>query len=140
MSISGNERAPSLEDVESVFFALSHEARRHIVLLLSQSGGELPSGYLATRFQHTWPTTTRHLGMLEKAGIIKVRREGRSSHYSLNRERLREVIEGWLGLLEPVGPEKKWSSRGPKSTHELKKKKGSRNEQSKHPANLSRHR
>jgi DNA-binding transcriptional ArsR family regulator len=122
MSGIDSKRPPALEDVESVFLALSHEARRYIVLLLSQAGGELPSGYLATRFQHTWPTTTRHLGVLEKAGVVKVRREGRSSHYSLNREHLRGVIEGWLRLVEPVGPENKWSSKGPKSTEELRRR------------------
>ena len=87
---------PSLEDVEAVFLALSHEARRHVVLLLGHLGGELPSGYLAAHFQHSWPTTTRHLKVLEQAGIVEVRREGRGSHYRLNRDRLRMVVGGWL--------------------------------------------
>src|SRR5215470_1509709 len=58
-----------LAEIEAVFFALSHEARRHIVMLLGHSGGELPSGYLAKRFQHSWPTTTRHLKVLEDVGV-----------------------------------------------------------------------
>jgi DNA-binding transcriptional ArsR family regulator len=105
--------------VEAVFLALSHEARRHVILLLSQLGGELPSGYLAARFQHSWPTTTRHLKVLEEAGLVEVRREGRGSHYRLNRERLRRVVGGWLRHVDPVGPEKKWTSSGPKSTNAL---------------------
>jgi DNA-binding transcriptional ArsR family regulator len=111
--------APSLEEVEAVFLALSHEARRHVILLLSQLGGELPSGYLAARFQHSWPTTTRHLKVLEEAGLVEVRREGRGSHYRLNRERLRRVVGGWLLHVDPVGPAKKWTSSGPKSTDAL---------------------
>jgi DNA-binding transcriptional ArsR family regulator len=114
-------RNPSLQEIEAVFGALAHEARRHILLVLSHLGGELPSGYLAARFQHSWPTTTRHLKVLEKAGLVIVRREGRSSHYRLDRERLRFVVEGWLSHLEPVGPEKTWTSSGPKSTDELAK-------------------
>ena len=55
----------SLQDSEAVFEALAHQARRHIVVMLSHMGGELPSGYLASRFAHSWPTTTRHLGVLE---------------------------------------------------------------------------
>ena len=106
--------APPLDDVDAVFLALAHEARRHIVLLLGQRGGELPSGYLASRFQHSWPTTTRHLKVLESAGIVEVRREGRSSHYRLNRDRLRKIVSGWLRLVEPVGPERTWTSTGPK--------------------------
>jgi DNA-binding transcriptional ArsR family regulator len=108
-----------LEAIEAVFSALAHEARRHIILLLGHSGGELPSGYLAARFHHSWPTTTRHLHVLEKAGIIEVRREGRSSHYRLVHAHLQYVVEGWLAHLTPVGPEKKWTSPGPRSMAEL---------------------
>ena len=71
--------APSIEEIETVFTALSHQARRHILLILSHTGGELPSGYLAARFHHSWPTTKRHLGVLEKAGLVEVQRQGRSS-------------------------------------------------------------
>src|SRR5262245_8033859 len=112
----GESEASSLEEIEAVFMALSHEARRHILLILSHLGGELPSGYLATRFQHSWPTTTRHLGVLEKAGLVEVRRHGRSSHYRVNRERLFRVVGGWLDNLEPPTPKQKWVSSGPKST------------------------
>jgi DNA-binding transcriptional ArsR family regulator len=115
-------KKPSLEEVDAVFLALAHEARRHIVLLLAHSGGELPSGYLAARFQHSWPTTTRHLKVLEEAGLVEVRREGRTSNYRLNRERLQHVVGDWLRHLEPVGPEKKWAPTGPRSTRELSKR------------------
>jgi DNA-binding transcriptional ArsR family regulator len=110
---------PSLDDAEAVFNALAHEARRHVLLLLSQLGGELPSGYLAARFQHSWPTTSRHLKVLEDADLVQVRREGRGSHYRLNRERVERVVGGWLRQLEPVGPDKQWRSPGPKTTSEL---------------------
>jgi DNA-binding transcriptional ArsR family regulator len=115
-------KKPSLEEVDAVFLALAHEARRHIVLLLAHSGGELPSGYLAARFQHSWPTTTRHLKVLEEAGLVQVRREGRASNYRLNRERLRQVLDDWLRHIEPVGPEKKWAPTGPRSSRELSRR------------------
>jgi DNA-binding transcriptional ArsR family regulator len=114
--------ALSLEEVEVVFFALAHEARRHIVLLLSHTGGELPSGYLAKRFHHSWPTTTRHLGVLEKAGLVVVDRRGRSSFYTLDRERVERVLGGWLAKLEPPNPKRTWTSKGPKSLLALTKK------------------
>src|SRR5262245_27498942 len=101
---------------QAVFDALAHEARRNILVILSHLGGELPSGYLAARFQHSWPTTTRHLGVLKRAGLVVVRRVGRSSFYGLNREHLRNVVEAWLSHLEPVGPDRTWASSGPKST------------------------
>jgi len=98
-----------------VFTALSHEVRRHIVQLLSHLGDELPSGYLAKRFAHSWPTTTRHLHVLEAAGLVSVRREGRSCVYRLERDRLRGVVGGWLALLDPPRPEQTWRSSGPRS-------------------------
>jgi DNA-binding transcriptional ArsR family regulator len=105
--------------VDRVFLALAHEARRQVLLLLGQRGDELPSGYLAARFQHSWPTTSRHLKVLEEAGLVEVRRQGRTSNYRLNRARLEQVVGGWMGHLEPVGPEQRWSSSGPKSTAAL---------------------
>jgi DNA-binding transcriptional ArsR family regulator len=114
---------PSPAQTQAVFGALAHEARRNILAILGHLGGELPSGYLAARFQHSWPTTTRHLGVLEKAGLVSVRRVGRGSFYCLNRERLRQVLDTWLGHFEPVGPEKTWASSGPRSTEALRRPK-----------------
>jgi DNA-binding transcriptional ArsR family regulator len=103
---------PSLEEIECVFAAISHEVRRHIVQLLSHLG-DLPSGYLAKRFAHSWPTTTRHLRVLEAAGLVSIRREGRSCVYHLERDHLRGVVGAWLALLDPPTPEQTWRSSGP---------------------------
>jgi len=116
----------TLEEIEAVFFALGHEVRRHIVLLLGHSGGELPSGYLAKRFHHSWPTTTRHLNVLESAGVVQVERRGRTSNYRLDRERVQRVLGGWLDKLEPPTPTETYASTGPKSTRELTNPKGKR--------------
>jgi DNA-binding transcriptional ArsR family regulator len=121
-----DEPTPSLEEIDVVFAALAHEARRHILLILSRLGGELLSGYLASRFGHSWPTTTRHLGVLEKAGLVEVQRKGRSSHYRIKRERVLQVLGFWMENLAPPTPEQKWASTGPKSTHALKKQHRSR--------------
>jgi len=112
-------KPPTLDDIEAVFAALGHEVRRHIVLLLGVTGCELPSGYLAKRFCHSWPTTTRHLGVLEAAGIVKVRRQGRASHYRLNRERVQHVLGSWLARLDAPTPDQTWTSSGPRSTRAL---------------------
>jgi DNA-binding transcriptional ArsR family regulator len=114
-SVKAAPRRASLEEYEAVFDALAHEARRHIVQLLAHYGPELPSGYLAQRFTHSWPTTTRHLHVLEDAGIISVRRDGRRVIYRLERERLQRVVGSWLALLEPPTSERTWRSPGPRS-------------------------
>lgn len=106
---------PSLTEFERVFDALAHEARRHIVLLLAHHGPELPSGYLASRLSHSWPTTTRHLHVLEAAGLLTVRREGRNAMYRLERGQLQRVVAGWLNLLDEPTPNQIWRSPGPRS-------------------------
>jgi len=101
---------------ELVFSALAHAARREILAQLAVLGGELPSGYLAKRFSHSWPTTTRHLKVLEDAGLVSVHRTGRTSLYRLERDRLSGVVRGWLAHLDPYEPGQTWSSTGPKTT------------------------
>src|SRR4051794_32557704 len=111
----GGSRRPTPGEVERLFGALSHEARRQIVLVLSHYGPELPSGYLATRFTHSWPTTTRHLHVLEQAGKVSVRSKGRNCWYRLNRDYLQRVVGGWLELLDPPPGGEIWRSSGPRS-------------------------
>src|SRR5215813_12679423 len=116
---SGNPGSPSLGEVDRAFMALAHEARRQMLILLGQHGDELPSGYLAARFPHSWPTTSRHLKVLEESGLVDVRRERRGSNYRLNRERLNSIVTGWLSHLEPADPEQRWTPSGPRSTSAL---------------------
>ncbi len=69
-----------LEDFELIFKALAHQSRRNILTVLVSREG----------------TMTRHLQQLEKAGLISVDKISREQHYSLNKERLRSVVENWL--------------------------------------------
>lgn len=56
----------------------------------------MTAGELAARFAHSWPTTTRHLGVLVKAGLISVHREGRERRYVLDRAPLAAALDLWL--------------------------------------------
>jgi DNA-binding transcriptional ArsR family regulator len=106
---------PTAAEIDAVYNALAHEARRQIVLVLSHFGPELPSGYLANRFTHSWPTTTRHLRVLQDAGVVSVRRDGRNSWYRLERDHVERVLSGWLDLLNPPNRDRIWRSPGPRS-------------------------
>lgn len=86
-----------LEDLEAVFAALAHEQRRHILLTLKFRGGEMTAGAIADRFACSWPTTTRHLRVLQSAGLVTVQKRGRERVYRLETERLRSVVGDWLG-------------------------------------------
>src|SRR5437764_12007009 len=77
MKCVASEFAPS-DTYEAIFTALAHPARRRILISLNFAGGELSAGAIARLFAHAWPTTTRHLQLLEAAGIVRAERRGRS--------------------------------------------------------------
>ena len=56
----------------------------------------MTSGHIARRFSCSWPTTSRHLRVLEGAGLVRVEKRGREWVYVLESERLRQVAGGWL--------------------------------------------
>ena len=62
-------------------------------------GGEMTSGEIAARFQHSWPTTTRHLRVLESAGLVISEKQGRERVYRVNLEKLRSIDE-WMGWFD----------------------------------------
>ncbi|MCI0614009.1 metalloregulator ArsR/SmtB family transcription factor, partial [bacterium] len=90
-----------LQDFERVFKALAHESRRHILIVLNARGGSMTAGEIAGRFQCTWPTTTRHLRVLENAGLVRVDKRGREWIYILESERIHKVVGGWLNWIKP---------------------------------------
>lgn len=89
-----------LEALEEVFTALAHPARRQILLTMHFRGGSMTAGEIAGRFAHSWPTTTRHLRVLENAGLVTHRKRGRTRVYQLVRSRL-DVITEWLAWFGP---------------------------------------
>ena len=91
-----------LAELEAVFRALAHASRRQILLVLRFRGGRLGAGQIAERFACSWPTTTRHLKVLEEAGLIRVERRGRERLYCLAPERLQAVVGGWLEWFDPA--------------------------------------
>jgi DNA-binding transcriptional ArsR family regulator len=86
-----------LDEIDAVFGALGHATRRHILQVLASRDGALSAGELSARFAHSWPTTTRHLGVLLAAGLISVATVGRERHYRIERYRLGDVLAMWLG-------------------------------------------
>ena len=60
----------------------------------------MTAGEIAGRFSCTWPTTTRHLRILEQAGLVRVDKQGREWIYHLETERIRGVVSGWLKWFE----------------------------------------
>lgn len=80
---------------EAVFGALAHPARRCVLLTIYFNGGAMTAGEIAAMFAHAWQTTTRHLQVLEAAGLLSHERHGRMRIYRIERKRLALVSE-WL--------------------------------------------
>lgn len=56
------------------------------------------------RFGHAWLTTTRHLRVLEEAGLLSHEKVGRTCVYRLEHARL-EAVQEWLDWFERSGEE-----------------------------------
>jgi DNA-binding transcriptional ArsR family regulator len=89
------ESKAKMDAYEAVFTALAHPARRRIMLTLNFEGGSMTAGEIADVFDHAWPTTTRHIQVLEAAGLLRQEQRGRVRVYHINRQRL-ELVQDWL--------------------------------------------
>jgi DNA-binding transcriptional ArsR family regulator len=89
------ESKARLDAYEAIFTALAHPARRRIMLTLNFEGGSMTAGKIADMFDHAWPTTTRHIQVLESAGLLTHEQQGRVRVYHINRQRL-ELVQDWL--------------------------------------------
>src|SRR6476620_3585687 len=92
---AGREPKAKMDAYEAVFTALAHPVRRRILLTLNFQGGSMTAGEIADIFEHAWPTTTRHIQVLESAGLLYHERDGRQRTYYINRPRLK-LVRDWL--------------------------------------------
>lgn len=95
-----------LDDFDAVFGALAHRSRRTILSVLYARGGEMTSGAIAARFDCSWPTTSQHLRVLERAGLVTIDLRGRERVYRLQTERLLTVAGSWLGRFAPAAADR----------------------------------
>ncbi len=91
-----------LAELERVFKALAHATRRHILVLLRARDGQMTAGAIAARSPCSWPTTSRHLRLLEEAGLVSIDRHGREWLYGLEDARLNRVVGDWLKWFAPL--------------------------------------
>ncbi|MDT4969203.1 MAG: hypothetical protein QOJ64_3940 [Acidobacteriota bacterium] len=90
-----HEPKARMDAYEAVFTALAHPVRRRILMTLNFKGGSMTAGTIAGIFAHAWPTTTRHIQILEAAGLLYHVQEGRSRVYHIDRRRL-QLVHDWL--------------------------------------------
>jgi ArsR family transcriptional regulator, arsenate/arsenite/antimonite-responsive transcriptional repressor len=96
--------------LDQVFEALSSAVRRKILAYLSAT--ELTAGQIAERFSISKPSISKHLSILENAGLIAGERRGQFIHYRLVRDNLANTLNGYLQEVCPVSrPLKRESAR-----------------------------
>jgi ArsR family transcriptional regulator, arsenate/arsenite/antimonite-responsive transcriptional repressor len=94
--------------VDKIFEALASRSRREILAYLSKA--ELTTSELAARFQMTAPSMSRHLTVLENAGLVASERKGQRVLYRLNPSSLVSTLTGYAFEICPVaGPLKRES-------------------------------
>ena len=100
--------------LDKVFAALSSTVRRKILAYLSAT--ELTAGEIAERFAISKPSISKHLSILENAGLIVGERRGQFIYYRLVRDNLLNTLNGYLQEVCPVSrPLKRESARLAKS-------------------------
>ena len=98
-----NYKVEESEKVDRVFQALSNRTRRGMVRQLSQ--GECSVGDLARPAEMSFAAASKHVQVLERAGLVNRRVAGRQHLCSLRAEPLREANE-WLSFYEKFLAEK----------------------------------
>jgi len=96
--------------MDKIFAALASGPRRKILAYLSDV--ELTAGEIASRFDMTKPAISKHLQILENAGLIRGEKRGQFIHYSIVRENLVNTLNGFVQNVYPASrPLKKESAR-----------------------------
>lgn len=73
-----------------IFGALASLPRRQIIAFLSQTA--LSTSDLAARFGTSAPAVSRHLSVLQHAGLVTAERQGQRVLYRLNRDALLDAL------------------------------------------------
>lgn len=100
--------------VDRIFEALASLPRREILAYLSAQ--ELTAGEIAGRFAMSAPAVSRHLSILETAGLISSERRGQYVYYQLNRDNLVNTLTGFAFEICPRGRPLKRESRQLRTT------------------------
>jgi DNA-binding transcriptional ArsR family regulator len=87
------KRTTEAPDLDAIFAALAHPVRRAIIERLS--AGDASVNELARPFRVSLPTISRHLAVLESAGLVSVDREWRIRRRHINAGPLGAAF-GWL--------------------------------------------
>lgn len=83
-----------MENAVGALSALAQQNRLEVFRLLVQAGRDgLPAGQIAERLKLASPTLSFHLAQLKHAGLVQVRRDGRSLIYAADYDGMNELMD-----------------------------------------------
>lgn len=83
---------------DPVFAALASRPRREALAFLAQTA--LSTTDLALRFGMSAPAVSRHLAVLQRAGLVSAERQGQRVLYRLNRDALLDALAGLASAVD----------------------------------------
>ena len=81
--------------LDRTFHALGDASRRRMLAAISRKG-TCSAGELGALFNSAQPTISKHLRVLEEAGLVTTRRRGREKLHYLNPVPIRLVHDRWV--------------------------------------------
>jgi ArsR family transcriptional regulator len=93
-----SENEGSFRRLEDFFAALGDATRLRMLKLIADE--ELCSCEFMAALELTQPTTSHHLGILERAGLLSSRRNGKWVFYKIANPKVRNLVTKGFGLLE----------------------------------------
>ncbi len=85
--------------MDAVFRALADPTRRLVLDRLYERGG-LTLGELCDGLGMSRQAVSKHLALLESAGLVTTRRRGREKLHHLNPVPIQEIHDRWIGKFE----------------------------------------
>lgn len=85
-------------DEGAVFSALADRTRREVIRCLAEEGSLTPT-QLAARLPVTRQAVSKHLAMLDDAGLVTVSQQGRETLYRLTPEPLTQAMS-WIAEMD----------------------------------------
>lgn len=88
------------KSLDNVWKALADPTRRQLLDLLRDR--PQTTGQLCDRFKMSRYGVMKHLGILEEAGLVIVRREGRKRYNYINAVPIRQIYQRWVSKYSGV--------------------------------------
>lgn len=84
---------------DKIFKAIADQKRRKILQLLTTSSSEMNINDISNYFDESRQGITKHIKILEKSGLVTIRKKGRDRYCKSNPEIL-EYVQKWVNYYE----------------------------------------